>query len=38
MSERLTTEGLTALNARVDIEKEDAEDVAADWLTENDLN
>ena len=33
----LTTEGLTELNRRFDIEREDAEDIAADWLAENDL-
>ncbi len=32
---KLTTEGLTELNKQVDIDKEDPEDVAAAWLTEN---
>jgi osmoprotectant transport system substrate-binding protein len=35
VSSKLTTEGLTELNARVDIDKEDADEVAADWLSEN---
>ena len=34
----LTTEELTELNRRVVIDKEDAEDVAADFLAENDLD
>ncbi len=33
----LTTEGLLELNGRVDNDKEDPEDVAADWLEDNDL-
>ena len=33
----LTTEELTALNKRVDVDKDDAEDVAADWLKEKGL-
>ncbi len=35
ISAALTTEGLTELNRRVDIELEDADAVATDWLTEN---
>jgi osmoprotectant transport system substrate-binding protein len=35
LSAALTTEELTDLNRRVDIDKEDAVDVAADWLAEN---
>ena len=35
ISAALTTEGLTELNRRVDIELEDADAVAIDWLTEN---
>lgn len=34
LTAKLTTEGLTELNKRVDVDKEDAEDVAADWLSE----
>jgi osmoprotectant transport system substrate-binding protein len=34
---KLTTENLTALNKRVDIDHEDAKDVAKEWLTENAL-
>lgn len=37
ITSKLTTDGLTELNKRVDIDKEDAEDVAADWLSENGL-
>ncbi len=33
----ITTAGLTELNKRVEIDKEDAEDVARAWLTENDF-
>lgn len=33
----LTTEELTALNVRTEVEQEDREDVAADWLEENGL-
>jgi osmoprotectant transport system substrate-binding protein len=35
ISEQITTEELTALNARVQIDQEDAATVATDWLTEN---
>jgi osmoprotectant transport system substrate-binding protein len=38
VSAALTTEDLTELNRRVVIDVEDPEDVAADWLEENDLN
>jgi osmoprotectant transport system substrate-binding protein len=37
ITETLTTEGLLALNDRVVNDKEDAEDVAADYLAEEDL-
>jgi osmoprotectant transport system substrate-binding protein len=37
VSSKLTTEGLTELNKRVDIDKEDAEDVARAWLRDNDF-
>ncbi len=37
VSAALTTEGLTALNRRVDVDKENPDDVAADWLEENGL-
>jgi len=37
VSAALTTEELTELNRRVVIDVEDPEDVAADWLEENDL-
>ena len=33
----LTTEELTALNKQVDVDKEDAEDVAGEWLTSKGL-
>jgi osmoprotectant transport system substrate-binding protein len=32
VSGELTTEGLTELNKRYDVDKDDAEDIAADWL------
>lgn len=35
ISEMITTEGLTALNAQVQIDQEDAADVARGWLVEN---
>ena len=35
LSGALTTEELTELNKRFDIDKEDAADIAADWLSEN---
>jgi osmoprotectant transport system substrate-binding protein len=38
VSAALTTEGLTELNRRVVIDREDPEDVAADFLSENDLD
>ena len=38
VSAALTTEELTELNRRVVIDVEDPEDVAADWLEENDLS
>jgi osmoprotectant transport system substrate-binding protein len=34
---KITTENLTGLNKRVEIDKEDASDVAADWLKTNNL-
>lgn len=37
ISARLTTEGMTDLNAKVDIDNEDAEDVAREFLTAEDL-
>jgi osmoprotectant transport system substrate-binding protein len=37
ITSKLTTEGLTELNKRVDIDKEDADDVAAEWLSDNGL-
>lgn len=37
VSEALTTEALTALNVRVEVDQEDREDVAADWLTSEGL-
>ncbi|HEY8547213.1 MAG TPA: ABC transporter substrate-binding protein [Acidimicrobiales bacterium] len=38
VSAALTTEDLIELNRRYDIDKEDADDIAADWLRENDLD
>ena len=38
VSAALTTEALTELNRRVSIDREDPEDVAADFLAENDLD
>ncbi|CAN5499829.1 MAG: ABC transporter substrate-binding protein [Acidimicrobiia bacterium] len=35
ISSKLTTAGLTEMNKRFDIDTEDAEDIAADWLTDN---
>ena len=37
VSDALTTEELTDLNKRYDVDKEDAKDVASAWLEENDL-
>lgn len=37
ISAALTTEELTELNKRFDIDQEDAEDIAADWLSEEGL-
>ena len=37
ISSKFTTEGLTELNKRVAIDKEDAEDIAAEWLSDNGL-
>ncbi|MDA0256576.1 MAG: ABC transporter substrate-binding protein [Chloroflexi bacterium] len=34
---KITTAGLTELNKQVEIDKEDAEDVARDWLEDNDF-
>ncbi|MEX2538630.1 MAG: ABC transporter substrate-binding protein [Actinomycetota bacterium] len=38
ISAKLTTEGLTELIKRVEVDQEDAEDVAADWLQANGLD
>ncbi|MGH9117695.1 MAG: ABC transporter substrate-binding protein [Acidimicrobiales bacterium] len=38
ISAALTTESLTELNRLFEIEREDAEDIAADWLADNDLD
>jgi osmoprotectant transport system substrate-binding protein len=35
ISSKLTTADLTAMNKRFDIDTEDAEDIAADWLSDN---
>ncbi|MEX0865436.1 MAG: ABC transporter substrate-binding protein [Acidimicrobiia bacterium] len=35
LSSKLTTADLTAMNKRFDIDTEDAEDIAADWLADN---
>jgi osmoprotectant transport system substrate-binding protein len=35
VSAKITTEGLTALNKKVQVDKEDPDDVAGDWLREN---
>ena len=32
---KITTEGLTALNKKVQVDKEDPDDVAGEWLREN---
>ena len=37
VQEALTTEELTALNKKVDVDKSDAEDVAKEWLTSKGL-
>jgi osmoprotectant transport system substrate-binding protein len=37
VSAELTTDDLTELNKRYDIDKEDAADIASDWLSEHDL-
>jgi osmoprotectant transport system substrate-binding protein len=37
ISAELTTDGLTELNRRYVVDREDAEDIAADWLSENGL-
>ena len=37
VTEKLTTEGLTALNERVEVDKDDPDEVAADWLQEEGL-
>lgn len=37
ISAELTTEDLTEMNKRYDIDKDDAEDIAADWLADHDL-
>jgi osmoprotectant transport system substrate-binding protein len=38
VSAALTTEGLVELNRRYDVDREDADTIAADWLEENDLS
>ena len=38
VSAKLTTAGLLALNKRVEVDKEDAKTVAADWLKQNGLD
>jgi osmoprotectant transport system substrate-binding protein len=35
VSSKLTTEEMTELNRRVDVDKEDPEAVAAEWLADN---
>jgi osmoprotectant transport system substrate-binding protein len=35
VSSKLTTADLTSMNKRFDIDNEDAEDIAADWLSDN---
>ena len=35
ISAALTTEDLIELNKRYDVDREDAEDIAADWLTDH---
>ena len=35
MSKALTTDQLIELNKRYDIDKDDPEDIAADWLQQN---
>ncbi|HEX6570026.1 MAG TPA: glycine betaine ABC transporter substrate-binding protein, partial [Acidimicrobiales bacterium] len=35
ISTELTTEDLIELNKRYDVDKDDAEDIAADWLTDH---
>ncbi|MGH9187836.1 MAG: ABC transporter substrate-binding protein [Acidimicrobiales bacterium] len=37
ISAALTTEGLTELNKRFDVDKDDAADIARDWLAEHDF-
>jgi osmoprotectant transport system substrate-binding protein len=37
VSSQLTTEDLIELNKRYDIDKEDADDIAADWLADHDI-
>jgi osmoprotectant transport system substrate-binding protein len=37
LSQALTTDGLVALNKRYDIDKDDAEDIANDWLKDHDF-
>ncbi|MGI8887438.1 MAG: glycine betaine ABC transporter substrate-binding protein [Nocardioidaceae bacterium] len=37
LSATLTTEDLAALNVKVDLERQKPEDVAKDYLTQNDL-
>ena len=38
VSAALTTEGLVELNRRYDVDREDADTIAADWLEENELS
>jgi osmoprotectant transport system substrate-binding protein len=35
ISAELTTEDLTEMNRRYDVDREDAEDIAADWLADH---
>jgi len=35
VSSKLTTEDLVAMNKRYDVDKDDAQDIAADWLNDN---
>jgi osmoprotectant transport system substrate-binding protein len=38
ISAELTTDDVTELNKRYDIDKDDAEDIAADWLADHEIN
>jgi osmoprotectant transport system substrate-binding protein len=37
ISAALTTDDLIEMNKRYDIDKDDAEDIAADWLSDHDM-